>query len=293
MDLRTKDTILLHITVLLFGFTGILGRLITLDSQDLVWYRMLLAALGLLVFLLLGRKFSLPSKKNLLVLTAIGGIIAAHWITFFEAIKVSTISVTLACLSSASMFTAFLEPLYLRRRIRPYEIGVALLVILAIGLIFSFESQYHWGITLSLVSAFLAALFTVLNGKLVSKLDSSSISFYELAAGCAIITLWFLYSGRFDAGFFQLQAMDVIWLLILALVCTSFAFVASVLVMRSISPFNVTLVVNLEPVYAIVLAFLIFGDSERMHLGAYCGAALLIAALFLNGFIARRKGHVH
>lgn len=254
---------------------------------------MLIASLGLLVFLLLAKKFSLPSKKNLLLLITIGGIIAAHWVTFFEAIKVSTISVTLACMSSASMFTAFLEPLFFRRRIRPYEIGVALIVIVALGLIFSFESQYHWGITLSLISAFLAAMFTVLNGKLVSKMGSGSISFYELAAGCAIITVWFLYSGRFNAEFFQLQQADIFWLLVLALVCTSFAFVASVLVMRSISPFNVTLVVNLEPVYAIILAFLIFGDSERMHLGAYCGAGLLITALFVNGYIARKKGHVH
>lgn len=292
MDQRSRHLLLLHITVLLFGFTGILGRLITLESQDLVWYRMLIASAGILVFLLFAGKLHWPSRNNLLLLLLTGGIISAHWITFFEAIKVSTISITLACLSSASMFTAFIEPIFFKRKIRPYEIGVGLIVIVAIGLIFSFETQYHWGILLALVSAFLAALFTVMNGKLIDRMDPSSISFYELSFGWLVITIWFLFSQKFNAAFFQVELPDVLWLLVLGLICTSFAFVMSVLVMRSLSPFTVTLIVNLEPIYAIVLAFVIFGESERMHTGSYLGAALLIGALFLNRYIAKRKGHV-
>lgn len=292
MSQHGRHLLILHISVLLFGFTGILGRLITLNSQDLVWYRMLIASLGVLVYLIFAGKFTIPSKKNLVLLLLTGGIISAHWITFFEAIKVSTISVTLACLSSASVFTALLEPLFFGRRIRSYEMAVGLIVIVAIGLIFQFESEYHWGIILALCSAFLAALFTVLNGKLISRMDPGPISFYELGFGWLVITFWFLFAGRFEIEFFQIEQMDVLWLLILGLVCTSFAFVMSVLVMRSISPFAVTLIVNLEPVYAIVLAFIIFGESERMHTGSYIGAAILIGALFLNGYMARKKGHV-
>ena len=293
MSQRGRHLLILHITVLLFGFTGILGRLITLDSQDLVWYRMLIASVGILIYLLLGNKLKLPSKRTTTALLLTGGVIAVHWITFFEAIKVSTVSVTLACMGSASMFTALLEPLFFRRRVRPYELGVGLLVIVAIGLIFQFETEYRWGILLALVSAVLAALFTVINGKLISRLDATNISFYELSAGWLIISIWLLAMGGFDEAYFQLKEMDVFWLLVLGLVCTSFAFVMSVLVMRSISPFTVTLIVNLEPVYAIILAFALFGDSERMHTGSYLGAALLIGALFLNGYIAKKKGHVH
>lgn len=293
MSQRGRHLFILHITVLLFGFTGILGRLITLNSQDLVWYRMLIASIGILIYLLFTGKLRIPNTKDLLLLLITGTIISAHWITFFEAIKVSTISVTLACLSSASVFVAFLEPLFFDRRIRSYEIVVGLIVIVAIGLIFQFESEYHWGIVLALCSALLAAIFTVMNGKLITRVEPGPISLYELGFGWMIITFWFLFDGRFEMEFFQIQQMDVLWLLILGLVCTSFAFVMSVLVMRSISPFAVTLIVNLEPVYAIVLAFIIFGESERMHTGSYIGAALLIGALFLNGYIARKKGHVH
>lgn len=224
-----------------------------------------------------------------------GLIIAAHWIFFFEAIKQSNVSVTLAALATSSLFTSLLEPLFFKRKIYPYELFLGLLVLLGLYFIFQFETELSWGLILGIIAAFLASLFTVFNGLLIKKYDSGRISLYELFGGFLGITVYFLIKDPSLFPDFQLSFSDAFYLLLLGTVCTAFAFVASVKVMEELTPFTVSLSINLEPVYGIILAVLIFGESEKMSLGFYSGTALILLALFINVIVKRRlrkKGRI-
>ena len=277
-----KANLMLHLIVLIFGFTGILGKMITLDSDLLVLYRMLIAAIGIWAYAFVAKKNDpLPWKKKL-YLVFIGGIIALHWITFFESIKVSNVSVALVCISSASLFSAFLEPLFFRRRINPIEIFFGLMVIGGLALIFNFEPKYQLGIVLSCISAFLASLFTVLNGKLVKTINPTQISAYEISGGALFILGYFLLGSPISMETFFVGTSDLFYLIILGLICTSFAFVASVKVMQKLSPFTVTLSINLEPVYAIIMAFLFFNEYENVGWSFFVGGSMIIGTVILN-----------
>lgn len=224
-----------------------------------------------------------------------GTIIALHWLTFFGAIKASNVSVTLALLSTGAFFTSILEPVFYKRKIIWYEILLGALVILGLYIIFRVGPEHYLGIALALVSALLASIFTLINGKLVQKEDATVISFYELLTGTAAITFYLLFltffgssKSGFNFAFFDLSRADMGYLLILASVCTAYAFIASVVVMRHLSPYTVMLTINLEPVYGILLAFLVFGDAEQMDPGFYYGAAIIIATVILNGILKIR-----
>lgn len=287
--LKYKAHLQMHFIVLIWGFTGILGKLISVSSIPLVWYRMLIACAGLGAFLYFMRhKLELPKKEFLKIFTT-GLIIAAHWSLFFEALKVSNVSVTLACLSSASLFTALLEPLFFRRRIIWYEIMFGFMVIVGLYLIFQFETQYILGITYSLISAFFAALFTVINGKFILKHSSKTISFYEMLGGFTGITIYFLLTSGLSPAGFAISMTDLYYLLILGLICTAYAFVVSVEVMKELSPYTVAVSVNMEPVYAIILALLFFGEAERMTAGFYMGALLILLTVITNAILKSRK----
>ena len=279
---------LLHLIVFIFGFTGILGRLIETDSDILVWWRMVIASVVIAIFVYATGKVKKNLSVNALVYGFVGLIIAAHWITFFEAIKQSNVSVTLACLSASSLFTAILEPIFFKRKVDKYEIFFGGLVVSGLLLIFSFETEYKVGIALALTAALLASLFTTINGKLIQKDNPYRISLVEMMAGAVGITIWLALKGKVDMGLFRLPPMDWFWIIILATVATAFAFVVSVKVMEEISPFTVSLTVNLEPVYGIILAFFIFGSSEKMTWGFYVGTVLILLALYLNAL--HRKG---
>lgn len=283
-----KSLFLLHFIVIIFGFTGILGKLISIESAQLVWYRMFFGTIVLVIYLS-ARKKSLILKKEGRIQTLFTGIIiAAHWITFFEAIKLSNVSITLAALASASMFTAFLEPLFFRRRLSGQEIFLAAMVIAGLYFIFQFETENSIGFFVGLISAFLASLFTVINGKLIQKYDANRISLYELGGGAIAISLYLLFSGK-EFPDFQLSYSNWLWILILAILATAFAFVVSVEVMKELTPFTVSLSINLEPVYGIILAFLIFGEEEKMSFGFYIGTLTILAAIFINEGLKRRK----
>jgi len=289
MNINTKNLIKLHFIVVILGFTAILGRLISLDATDMVWYRMLMAfaALGIYVYFK-----KIPYRyhpKILLQMTGVGVIIALHWITFFYSIKVSNVSVALGCFASTTFFTAVLEPLIYRRKANKYELLLGLIIILGLYLIFRFEFKYRIGIISSLTSAFLAGLFTVLNKKLTSKHHPVSISFYEMGSGFLAISVYFLLSGKFQGNFPIPTTMDWIWLLILSIVCTAYAFVVSVEVMKTLSAYTVVLAFNMEPVYAILLASWIFGSSEFMSPGFYIGAMIIITAVFLYPTLNRKR----
>ncbi len=285
---RFGNLFLLHLIVFIFGFTGILGRLIETSSDILVWWRMIIASVAIAVFVYATGKIKKNLSVNALIYSMVGIIIAAHWVTFFEAIKQSNVSVTLACLSASSLFTAILEPIFFKRRVDKYELFFGSLVVSGLLLIFSFETEYKLGIILALTAALLASLFTTINGKLIQKDNPYRISLVEMMAGALGITVWLFIQGKLNVSLFQLPPMDWFWIAILGTVATAFAFVVSVKVMEEISPFTVSLTVNLEPVYGIILAFFIFGSSEKMTWGFYAGTVLILAALYLNAL--HRKG---
>ncbi|TXB63936.1 EamA family transporter [Vicingus serpentipes] len=281
---KYKYHIWLHITVLIFGFTGVLGKLIETSSYLLVWYRVGIALIALLGYFLL-KKHSLKVDKKLLgKILLVGVIIAVHWVTFFEAIKQSNVSVALVCFSSSTLFTSLIEPLYFKRKIKPYELIFGLLIIIGLYFIFSFEFKYITGMILSVFSAALASWFTVLNGMLIKKSNSKTISFYELLGAFSIVTIYLLISNGVN---FSISATDIKWLLILGVICTAFAFMLSVEVMKKISPYTVTISVNLEPIYSILLALLIWPESETMTLGFYLGTSIVIVTIFLNAYFKK------
>ncbi|HKL02355.1 MAG TPA: DMT family transporter, partial [Cryomorphaceae bacterium] len=287
--IKFENLFLLHLIVFIFGFTGIIGKLIETNSDVLVWWRMAIASVTIAAFAYPTGKIKKSLLKNAGAYILVGFVIAAHWVTFFEAIKVSNVSVTLACLSAASLFTAILEPLFFRRRIDSYEVIFGFMVITGLVLIFSFETEYVLGISLALISAFLASLFTTINGKLIKKDNPYRISLVEMMAGVLGITIWLWVDGSLNASMLQLPAWDWFWIFILGSICTAFAFVVSVKVMEELTPFTVSLTINLEPVYGIILAFFIFGQSEKMTIGFYGGTVLILGALYLNTLLKKGK----
>jgi len=234
-------------------------------------------------------------REGVLKTIGVGFIIAAHWIFFFEAIKQSNVSIALAATATGSLFTALLEPIFFKRKLHLYELLLGSIVILGLYFIFQFETENSVGIWLGVMAALLASLFTVMNGQLIKRYDSTRISLYELGGGVIAISIYFLLFSPSTLPNFQLSTSDWIWMLILAIVCTAFAFVASVKVMEELTPFTVSLSINLEPVYGILLALLIFGESEKMSEGFYLGTSLILCSLFLNVWIKRRlkkKGYL-
>lgn len=225
-----------------------------------------------------------------------GVIIALHWLTFFGAIKVSNVSITLALLSTGAFFTSIMEPIFYKRKVIWYEILFGIIVIVGLYIIFKVETEYVLGIVLGLISAFLSAVFSLINGKLAKREDASVISFYELLTGAGAISLYLLFLNffgneeeGFTAAFFTVTTEDWLYLFILGSICTAYAFIASVAVMRHLSPYTVMLTINLEPVYGILLAFWILGSDEKMSPGFYYGALIILTTVILNGILKTRR----
>jgi len=279
----------LHFIVFIWGFTAVLGALISLDAFPLVWYRMLLGALFVLLYIAFKKERLRVSIKTLLKFAFVGFLIALHWLAFFSAIKVSNVSITLAMMSTGAFFASLLEPIFFKRKIIKYEVVFGLIVIVGLYIIFSVESENLLGILLALSASFLGALFSIFNGMLVKTHTSSIISFYELLFGMLCITLYFLFTGSFDSSFFKLTWNDWIFISILASFCTAYAFIAHIHVMRWISPYTVMLTTNMEPVYGIILALIILGDKEYMSPTFYLGALIILATVILNGIIKTRN----
>lgn len=288
ITLRNKYLLLLHFVVLIFGFTAIIGKLVSVQSEVLVWYRMGIASLALFIFSLLKPSQLKLDNGGKVKAFFIGFVVALHWILFFEAIKQSNVAITLAALSSASIFTALLEPIFFKRKLLWYEIVLGLIVISGLYFIYEVEVNSSLGLILGILSAFLASLFTVLNGKLIKNYPAIKLSTVELFGGFIAISLYFLTFKSIDLKSFELHSLDLIYTLILALICTAFAFAASVEVMKELSPFTVSLSINLEPVYGIVMAYFIFGESEKMSSGFYIGAICILLAIFLNVYFKRK-----
>lgn len=287
----------LHFIVFIWGFTAVLGALISLQAIPLVWYRMLMAAGFVFLFLVFKKENLVFSVKTLAKFAFAGILIALHWLTFFGAIKVSNVSVTLAVLSTGAFFASLLEPLLYGRKIIYYEVLFGLVVIVGLYLIFDVEASYTLGIVLALISAFLSALFSVVNGKYVLQHKASVISFYELLFGVAAISIYLAATGKFGSEFFTVSMHDWVYLIILASACTAYAFIASIHVMKWISPYTVMLTINMEPVYGIILALLVLGDSENMSPQFYYGAIIILLTVIANGIIKitqeRKRRRLH
>ena len=284
-----KSYLHLHLIVFIWGFTAVLGALITLDALPLVWFRMLFAV-GFIAVFLIYKKIPLRiSTKTALQFSFAGLIIALHWFTFFKAIKISNISVTLACLSTGAFFTSLLEPILYGKKIVWYEVFFGLLVVFGLYIIFNVEGNYFYGMLIALSSAFLSALFAVINSKFVKEHDPIVISFYELSGGVVFFTFLLLFTHGFSPTFFSLSVKDLMYLMILSSVCTAYAFIASTSIMKFISPYTVMLTINLEPIYGIILAVIVFKEKERMSFEFYIGAIIILLTVLLNSVIKSYK----
>jgi drug/metabolite transporter (DMT)-like permease len=284
----SKNLIILHITVFVWGFTGILGALISIDATHLVWYRVLIAFISLYGYFLFKKISIRVSLETFLKLFFTGAIVAAHWILFFQSIKLSTVSVALVSLSSLTLFTAILEPLLKRQKISGLEIFTGLMIISGIYMIFKFESRYSVGIISGLLSALCASIFSIINSKQIQNRPAPIISFYELIGAWVWVSLYLLISEGLKAPV-SLNPSDLFFLLILGTVCTSLAYVAGVAVMKELSAFRVALITNLEPVYGIILAFMFFGKREQMTPGFYAGAIIVLGTIFLYPYLKSIK----
>lgn len=289
MHARRNALLLLHLTVFIWGFTGILGKLIQQGTLHLVYTRTVIALAGLALGAWWMRRTLSPRTPDLKHYLLISIIITAHWITFYGAIKISTASIAAACLSTSTVFTALLEPFWFKRRIRMYEVLLGMVVIAALVLIFGLETEHRTGILIGVLSALLSAWFNIVNAVLVQRDNVFRISFYEMAGAMVLLGGYLLFTNDLPPPLWELPTSDIIYQLLLGLVCTSFAFVAGIVVMRQLSPFTVMLTVNLEPVYTIVVALLIWGSEEKMKAGSYMGIALILACLFVNGWLQRRN----
>ena len=281
--------LLLHLTVVIWGFTGILGKIINMPSSSIVLDRMLIAFVTLVIVLMVKKRKEIILWRYKWQMLFVGFITAAHWATFFEAIKVSNISVTLCCLASCSFFIALIQPLFLKTRLKLYEIILGLFVILAIYIIFSFENKYSLGIILSLFSAFFAAIFSVWNAVLIKNNSSLVITLYEMLGGTITMLLYLLISGEFNIHSIIPYSYDWFYILVLGVICTALAFLLGTEVLKELSPFTVSISVNLEPIYAILLALWIFGESEIMSIEFYIGAAIILTTIILNAFFKAKE----
>ena len=287
-----KNYLHLHFIVFIWGFTAVLGTLISLDALPLVWFRMLFAVGFIWVYLFIKKIPFRVSTKTLLKFLITGFIIALHWLTFFKAIKVSNISITLACLSTGAFFTSLLEPVLFGKKIVWYEVFFGLLVVCGLCIIFNVHGEYIEGMVYALICAFLSALFTVLNSKFVKTHNPTIISFYELAGGAVFFTLLLFLSNSFTPNFFHLSTNDLMYLMILSSICTAYAIIASTALMKYLSPYTVMLTINLEPIYGILLAVIIFKEKEKMSMEFYIGALIILVIVILNAIIKSQKKDV-
>ncbi|NLR57301.1 EamA family transporter [Chitinophaga polysaccharea] len=278
-----KAFLQLHLSVFLAGFTGILGKLITLNEGLLVWYRLLLTSVTLYVLFRLQGTFKKLPWKDILPIGATGVVVALHWLFFYGSIKYSNVSIGVICFSLTSLFTAIFDPLINRRRFDVAEMLLSLLTLAGILLIFHFDTQYRFGIILGIISAMFAALFTVFNKRLIKRFDTSTITFYELSTGFVVLTMALpLYLHFSPVNSLLPSGMDFLYLLVLAWFCTVLMYLLSMNALKKISPFTVNLCFNLEPVYSIVMAFVLFHENKFLNNAFYAGLGCIILSVGLQ-----------
>ncbi len=292
MSSSFKDYLKLHFIVILWGFTSILGKEIGMPTTDVVMYRTGIAAIALLILIRLRKGSVVIEKKGVIKLLATGLIVAAHWVLFFESARVSTVSVCLAGMATVTFWTSLLEPLFNRRKVSSFEVFLGLVAIGGLYLIFQFEFDNALGLVLAIGAAFLSATFYVMNAIYTKKDSPYVITFYEMIGACIGLLIFIpIYQSTIletSIGYAVPSLRDVGFLLVLSLACTVYAFAESVELMRRISAFTVNLSINLEPVYGIIMAVLIYGEKERMSGGFYWGTLIILASVLCYPILKRK-----
>jgi len=285
-----KSYILLHIAVLLAGFTGVFGKLITLNEGLLVWYRVLLSSL-ILFLIVKFSKIILPKNfKNKLDIAKVGLLITVHWLFFYGSIKYANVSIGVVCFCLTSFFTAILKPIIRKERFRVSELLLSMLTLLGITLIFHFDTSYRLGIILGVISSFFAALHTIFNEGLTQKYNSITNNYYQMIGGALGLTVLLpVYSLFIPSDNFFPDFKDGLYLFLLALVCTVGLYVTVTEVLKKISAFTVNLTFNFEPVYTVILAFLFFGEGKEVNLSFYIGFSIILVSVFLQALITLKK----
>lgn len=280
----------LHLAIFLFGFTAILGRLIELNGFEIVWYRMLITFISIFFLPKFIRGIKAIPAPHRWRLAGIGILVSLHWAAFFASIKFSNVTVALSVLATSAFFTSLLEPLIFREKVKKEELLLGLLVIAGMYLIFSFGGGYLYGILLGLAAAFLASLFAILNRKMVSRYQPMGITFIEMGSGWLFLTLllpvyWWWYGTTFPMPGWN----DLFYLLILAILCTTLAYVLALRALRYVTAFTANLSINMEPVYGIVLAFFIFQENQELDNRFYIGSIIILLSIFIHTWLARRR----
>lgn len=292
MIATTRDYFKLHFIVFLFGFTAVLGKLISLPSVEMVFYRTLLAALGMAVLMLIIKTDFTVSKTDLLKILLTSIIVAIHWITFFVSGKISNPSTSLVGFATCSFWAAIFEPIAKRKKIELLEIGLGVVVLVGLGIILALDFKYPLGLFLGVISGMTAALFTVINSKLVTRVNTYSITFYEMLGACISIFLFLpIYKNTFAVGGKLLLVptyVDWVYIAIMAFACSVYAYSAAIELTKKLSVFFIQLALNLEPVYGIILALLIFGQSEVMSLKFYLGTLIILSAVVAYPYLKRK-----
>lgn len=288
MLFKNKNLLLLHFIVLIWGWSPILGKLINIEgviAYQLVWFRMLITVITVASYLFFTKQNIRLPKKDIYQLIGIGVIIAFHWFCFYNAINVSNVSVTLVAFATGTLFTSIIEPVFYQRKVIRYEIAFGMVIIAAIAMIFKVETEYTLGIIFGMLAALTSSFFTVFNGLLVRRIPSSVIAIYELSGGFLVLTIYLFFTGEFDPEFFNLTPGAWGWLGVLSVLGTAFPFIASVNLMKKISPYTVTLTVNLETIYGIIIAYILWKKDEAMTPGFYIGTLIILATIFGNGLL--------
>ncbi len=281
-----KAFIQLHIAVFLAGFTGILGRLITLNEGLLVWYRLLITSASMWILFSLTKKLQRISFGDILKISGVGFIAAMHWVTFYGAIKYSNVSIALVCFSSVSFFTAIFEPLILRKKLNWVELLLGLVTLSGIYIIFHFDTQYKTGIVIGIVSAILAALFPVYNREFLKRINVETMLTWQQTGGFITLSLLMpLYLYQFPSKSFLPGWENLGWLFVLAWICSVWAFHLSASALKRLSAFTVSLTYNLEPVYGILLAFMVYNENKYLSNEFYLGFVVIAIALLIHLFL--------
>lgn len=287
----SSDYFKLHFIVFLWGFSAILGKLVTVPAVELVFYRSIFAAIGMGAVILATRGSFKVSSGDFGYMILIGFIVALHWLTFFGSARVSNVSVSLVGFATNSLWAALLEPWFNKTKLKKYEVVLGLVVLFGLYVIFSFDFQYKWGLFLGIMAGFTSALFSVFNSRLVKRIPARSITFYEMIGvfiGTGIFLPIYQFSGATEELHLLPSAMDLMYIAILAGVCSVYAYTVAVELMKRVSVFMIQLTLNLEPVYGIIMAVIIFGQQEKMNVNFYIGTIIILSAVAFYPLVKKR-----
>jgi drug/metabolite transporter (DMT)-like permease len=279
----------LHIMVVILGLTGVFGKLISLSAIHLVWYRMGIAFISIAIFLAFKKQLFSVSKKDFLGLLGVGALVTFHWLCFFESIKVSNVSVAVVCLATSSLFSALIEPFFFKRKFLFYEVIMGVVVVIALAFIMGTETKYFWGYFYGIIAALLATLFTLFNAKYINKVGAAKITMIEMLSGVLIISCILFFQQDYTVFTTKISITDLTYLIILGTLCTAMVFVWLTEIMRHITPYSLIMAINLEPVYSIIFALIIFGDNELMSSSFYFGSCVIIGIVFLDGYLKNKQ----